>query len=63
MRLPKARALCEGPRITAYFRGPVNLKHTVYPSTSTLNISQYCVMKPIKKSLQFDFRSFDVGSM
>ena len=28
----------------AYFRGPVNLKHTVYPSTSTLNISRYCTM-------------------
>ena len=29
---------------SAYFRGPVNLKHTVYPSTSTLNISQNCTM-------------------
>ena len=29
---------------SAYFRGPVNLKHTVYSSTSTLNISQYCMM-------------------
>ena len=28
--------------ISAYFPGPVNLKHTVYPSTSTLNISKYC---------------------
>ena len=26
-----------------YFRGPVKLKHTVYPSTSTLSISQYCM--------------------
>ena len=29
---------------SAYFRGPVNLKYTLYPSTSTLNISQYCMM-------------------
>ena len=29
---------------SAYFRGPVNLKHTVYPNTSTLNISQNCTM-------------------
>ena len=29
---------------SAYFRGPVCLKHTVYSSTSTLNISQYCMM-------------------
>ena len=29
---------------SAYFRGPVNLKNTIYPSTSTLNISQYCMM-------------------
>ena len=28
---------------SAYFQGPVNLKHKVYPSTSTLNISQYCM--------------------
>ena len=28
---------------SAYFRGPVNLKPKVYPSTSTLNISQYCM--------------------
>ena len=28
-------------RTSAYFRGPVNLKHNVYPSTSALNISQY----------------------
>ena len=26
---------------SAYFRGPVTLKYTIYPSTSTLNISQY----------------------
>ena len=39
---------CEGHLFSvltsAYFRGPVNLKHTIYPSTSTLNISQYCMM-------------------
>ena len=29
---------------SAYFRGPVNLKYTIYPSTSTPNISQYCMM-------------------
>ena len=29
---------------SAYFRGPVTLKYTIYPSTSTLNISQYCMM-------------------
>ena len=29
---------------SAYFRGPVNLKHNVYPGTSALNISQYCMM-------------------
>ena len=29
---------------SAYFRGPVNLKYTIYPSTSTLNTSQYCMM-------------------
>ena len=29
---------------SAYFRGPVNLKHTVYSTTSTLKISQYCMM-------------------
>ena len=29
---------------SAYFRSPANLKHTLYPSTSTLNISQYCMM-------------------
>ena len=28
----------------ALSRGPVNLKHTIYPSTSTLNISQHCMM-------------------
>ena len=27
--------------VSAYFRGPVTLKYTIYPSTSTLNISQY----------------------
>ena len=26
---------------SAYFRGPVTLKYIIYPSTSTLNISQY----------------------
>ena len=26
---------------SAYFRGPVTLKYTIYPRTSTLNISQY----------------------
>ena len=30
--------------VSAYFRGPVNLKYTIYPSTSTLNTSQYCMM-------------------
>ena len=29
---------------SVYFRGPGNLKHTVYPTTITLNISQYCMM-------------------
>ena len=29
---------------SAYFWGPVTLKYTIYPSTSTLNISQYCMM-------------------
>ena len=29
---------------SAYFQGPVTLKYTIYPSTSTLNISQYCMM-------------------
>ena len=29
---------------SAHFLGPVNLKHNVYPSTSTLKISQYCMM-------------------
>ena len=28
---------------SAYFRGPVTLKYTIYPSTSTLIISQYCM--------------------
>ena len=45
---------------SAYFRGPVYLKHTVYPRTSTLNISQYCMMfgyLSYKGCLQFDFRS------
>ena len=44
----------------AYFQGPVNLKPTVYPSTSTLNISQYCMMFGLtyKRCLQFDCRSY-----
>ena len=50
------------PRISALFWGPIKLKHTVYPRTSSLNILQYYVMKPIKKCLQFDFRSSGVCS-
>ena len=44
----------------AYFQGPVYLKPTVYPSTSTLNISQYCMMFGLtyKRCLQFDCRSY-----
>ena len=44
-------------RISAYFPGPIKLKRTVFPRTSALNISQYCVMKPIRKFLQYDFCS------
>ena len=29
---------------SVYFQGPVNMKNTVYSSTSTLNTSQYCMM-------------------
>ena len=29
---------------SSYFRGAVNSKHTVYPNTSTLNISQHCMI-------------------
>ena len=29
---------------SSYFRGAINSKHTVYSNTSTLNISQHCMM-------------------